>query len=353
MKRILRKTRSLFTFIRQTVDRLLVYLACQNSFLSSLYYTFCSGVFYKEHKAALAGRVKYYRDLQSASNGESVMLRRNIHRLEKGIIMRPRKKVFGSSYIHDTVGAYAHALSVHEPGKPFSETLKWAHDVLKTYFSVTADSHSGINKAREYFYELPPVPGDLSSRPYHRDMSGGLSVDYSGLLQLAKTRRSVRWYRQQAVPREVTDKAIRIAGLSPSACNRQPFDFRIFDDPEKAQEIAGIAMGTKGFSHNFPGLIVVVGDLSAYFHERDRHNIYIDASLAAMSLIYALEVQGVSSCIINWPEIARKERIITKKLKLETSRRVIMLISIGYPDPRGMVPYSQKKRLDLLRTYNP
>jgi hypothetical protein len=29
-----------------------------------------------------------------------------------------------------------------------------------------------------------------------------------------------------------------------------------------------------------------------------------------------------------------------------------MMIGIGYPDPDGLVPYSQKKPLELLRRYN-
>ena len=33
------------------------------------------------------------------------------------------------------------------------------------------------------------------------------------------------------VPREGIDQAMRAAAQSPSACNRQPFEFRVFDDP--------------------------------------------------------------------------------------------------------------------------
>jgi hypothetical protein len=34
------------------------------------------------------------------------------------------------------------------------------------------------------------------------------------------------------------------------------------------------------------------------------------------------------------------------------SERVVMLIAVGYADPNGGIPYSQKKSLDVLRTYN-
>ncbi len=352
MKAFIKKLLAVFLVIWHPIDRLLLSIASRSSFLSSLYYTFCSRCFSKEHQSVIAGRLKYYYNLKNNGSGSSVLLRRNIHRLEKGIIMRPCRRVFATGYIFDTVKAYESALSAHDSRESFSGTLKWAHDVLSAYFSITDDGHAVIRRSRDYFHRLPSIGGDHLFRPYHRDLSGSLSIDYAGLLELSKRRRSVRWYRQVAVSREQIDQAITVAALSPSACNRQPFEFRIYDTPEKVVDIADTAMGAKGFSQNFPGIMVVVGDLSAYFHERDRHLIYIDGALAAMSLVYALEVQGISSCIINWPEIPSKERAIKRKLNLNPEQRVIMLISFGYPDAKGMVPYSQKKSLNHIRSYN-
>jgi hypothetical protein len=41
-----------------------------------------------------------------------------------------------------------------------------------------------------------------------------------------------------------------------------------------------------------------------------------------------------------------------KTLGLSVSDRVVMLIAVGYAHPEGMVPFSQKKELDTIRTYN-
>ena len=139
---------------------------------------------------------------------------------------------------------------------------------------------------------------------------------------------------------------------APSACNRQPFKYLIYDDPELIKTIASIPMGTKGFSYNFPGIIVLVGRLNYYFDERDRHIIYIDTALSAMAFMYALETLGVSSCAINWPDIGSRENQIRKFLNLKADERIIMMISYGYADPEGLIPYSQKKPIDLIRSYN-
>jgi len=99
-------------------------------------------------------------------------------------------------------------------------------------------------------------------------------------------------------------------------------------------------------------LCAVIGDLSAYYGERDRHGIYIDSSLSIMSFMYALETLGLSSCPLNWPDIETLERRAENLLELKRHERVIMFIAIGYPDPQGLVAYSQKKDLHSLRSFN-
>jgi hypothetical protein len=71
-----------------------------------------------------------------------------------------------------------------------------------------------------------------------------------------------------------------------------------------------------------------------------------------MAFQFALEVQGVSTCCINWPDMAAQEHQMAQALGLRPDERVVMLISLGYPDPEGMVPYSQKKPLDEICSYN-
>jgi nitroreductase len=111
-------------------------------------------------------------------------------------------------------------------------------------------------------------------------------------------------------------------------------------------------MGVKGYVDGIPMMIVVVGNLDAYFHERDRHLIYIDGSLASMSFMLGLETLGLSSCPINWPDIDRLEKKMQKALKLEKYQRPIMCMAVGFPHPEGKVAYSEKRSLEYIRKYN-
>lgn len=338
-------------------DRLqlpLLFLASKLELLAALYYAFFSMTFWREHKAVISGRLRYLRD-QGNPLTIKYVLRRNTHRLEKGLLMRPRRPVFALAYIEQTFEAYnlARTDPSPHPGIVRREELEWCSAVLTQYFEVTG-SHPLIDRLREKFDPMEATQADRApvAAPYLRDLEAPAEVAFDDLLQLARRRRSVRWFQPKPVPRELIDQAIEVAALSPSACNRQPFEFRIFDDPELVPKIASIPMGTSGFSHNFPAVAVVIGKLSAFFSERDRHVIYIDASLSVMALAFALETLGLSSCCINWPDIQIKERAMAKAIGLEADERVIMLMAFGYPDPGGMVAYSQKKPIDELRSYN-
>ncbi len=333
-----------------SINNAVVFFFSRSPWLSTAYYTLISPAFRREQHSVLYGKFKYNETLQSVKNS-SYLLRRNIHRLEKGLIMRPRRDIFALEYIEETVNAYGNI--VNNPNRQaYAESeLKWFHDVLSEYFKVVKN-HPVIDRSRAIFVSLDCLEGENKYIPYQRDLEKPPSVDYEEFLALSYRRRSVRWYLPKPVPRELIDRAIFAAALSPSACNRQPFEFRVFDDPQRVKEVGSVPNGTIGFSQNFPVVIVVIGKLRAYFSERDRHVIYIDASLAAMSLMYALETLGLSSCPINWPDIEAKEREMASLLNLEADEKVIMLIAVGYPDPAGMVPYSQKKSLNQIRRYN-
>ena len=84
-------------------------LAARSGFASALYYAFFSSAFRRETQAVLQGRRRYQQDIESPEES-CALLRRNIHRLEKGLLMRPRRAVFALDYIEETLDCYARAL---------------------------------------------------------------------------------------------------------------------------------------------------------------------------------------------------------------------------------------------------
>jgi len=328
----------------EQLQLVIVSFVSYSRFSSSIYYIVFSRQFDREHKAVLQGRLAYKRSLAEIGK-TSALIRRNVHRLEKGLIMRPRRAVFASDYITETVEVYQKTL---QQGTLNDAELTWATDVLTEYFSVVEDNVV-IAKARALFQSCrshstaTPV-----CVPYAHSSLAEAPVSFADLLALFKRRRSVRWYQQKSVAPELIRQAVNAATFAPSACNRQPYRFDLLSEPADAAEIARCAMGTTGFADNIPCLIVVVGDLSCYPAERDRHVIYIDASLAAMQLMLALETLGLSTCPINWPDIEQREAILQEKLGLAYHERPVMLMAVGYADPEGGIAWSQKKTDELL-----
>ncbi|MFT4705439.1 MAG: nitroreductase [Bradymonadia bacterium] len=322
-----------------------------SSAAASLYWGLFNGGFGREHRAVLAG-MRAYEAVEGDGAANRFLLRRNTHRLEKGLIMRPRRGLFALGYIEATVDVYERALVEFHTGAFVQEDLQWAHDVLRKYFSVV-DAHPVVDELRSRFEALPPCErAGPEAVPYARDLSGAPPVEYADFRALTRRRRSVRWFLDTPVPHELVDQALEAAFEAPSACNRQPFIFRIFDEPDRVREILEMPAGTKGFAHNVPMVCVIIGQLRAYPEAKDRHLIYIDGSLAAMGFMFALETLGLSSCPINWPDVASREKTMKSALGLEADQRPVMLMAIGYPDPEGAVPFSQKQPLSSLRSFN-
>ena len=312
--------------------------------LASIYYTFFSRNFGREQKAVLAGKLAYEQSLKEIGE-TSVLLRRNIHKLEKGLIMQPRRDVFGEGVIGETVKIYEIAI---KKGNLNTEEKKWFTDVLTKYFTVVKNTNT-IMKVREKFEAC--VEQDNNSEkfiPYTFDTLPELSVNYEQLHKLFLKRRSVRWYKNKDVSITLIDKAVNLATLAPSACNRQPYSFYVSKTRKKAVEMALCAGGTPGWAKGIPCTIAIIGDLSAYPRERDRHLIYVDGSLASMQLMLALETLGLSTCPINWPDIESAEKKMATLLKLKPYERPVMLLSVGYALDQGGVAYSQKKNANIL-----
>jgi len=343
----------MFTGLKNKIRSWLLQKAYKIPRYADLYFAI-NNAFQNEHYSVLRGRYLFDANKRDEVSGFEYALRRNIHRIEKGLITQPRRGVFGLEYIEETITHFQAYLLLEDNCSRFDSSLaKWATAVLEEYFNVT-DEHEIVNRCEKLFKPLLQVSiqGDsVKPAPYKRgENSAGIS--YEEFAKLCRRRCSTRYYLNKKVPNQLLDLAVEAAAQSPSACNRQPFVFRIYNDMELARKISSIPVGASTYAHQIPCLVVLVGQLRAFASEADRHVIYIDASLAAMSFELALETLGLSSCSINWRDDQKLNNQVASIMGLDSDEVVIMMISVGFPDPDGMVPYSQKKSLDKIRRYN-
>lgn len=321
---------------------------------SRIYTLLFSSHYDREINAVINGHIRFLENKEGAE-AANYHLRRCIHRLEKGLSMPSTKAIFATDYIEDTVNSFCR--SIASPSADLVE-LRWAKDVLNKYFSL-CQGPSVIERSRKKFIKALSESSlhdgqecSVLMVPYVEEKRTGAPIAYDAMLDLAKWRRSVRWYENKSVPRDLIDKAIEVAAYSPSACNRQPFEFLVIDDAELLAAARELPMGVKGFADGFPMMVAIIGKLRAYPEVRDRHVIYVDGGLAAMTLMYALESLGLSSCPINWPDIEQRERLAEKILNLNKDERIVMWLSIGYAAKTGFIPYSAKLSVENLRRFN-
>jgi len=257
-------------------------------------------------------------------SGQLFNLRRNIHRIEKGL-------------------SYSNPKSVNN--NVDSATQEWSRSVLEKYFSVVDESNEVINQAKQLFYSK----ADLSTKdqlyfPYTIDNRQESSVSYFDMLNLSLKRRSVRYFERIVIDNNTIEKAFEIAKLAPSACNRQSFRFLYFNDKKIVDQLSKIPGGVSGYE--LYNLVVVIGDYSGYFNERDINAPIIDASLASMSFLYACETLDLCTVCINWPNLPDRESIIRKVIDIKRSEFVVMMIGVGYASSDGKIPYSKKRSND-------
>jgi len=279
-------------------------------------------------------------------NANNSSLRRNIHRIEKGLITTPMKPIFANDYIIKTVNDLKHELEYGED----SETLEWAYSILTLYFNQV-EKTANVTTAQNIFSSLNDNKNHSITLLKANERKKA-NVTFEDLLALNKRRRSIRYYTSEKVNRKTIEDVLKLATQAPSACNRQSFSFQIYDDKQEVSNVAKHLWGATTFANNINCLIFIIGDLSGFEKERDRHTIYIDSGLVAMNILLALETVDLSSCIINCPEIPDQELGLKRAMKLNDFERPVLCMSIGHAAPEAKFPSSRKRNINNLIKYN-
>lgn len=173
---------------------------------------------------------------------------------------------------------------------------------------------------------------------------------------LVRQRQSTRAFdTSRTVDREIINRILEAARLSPSACNAQPWHFVVVDEPELKNKVADAAsarlLGMNHFTKQAPVHIVVVEEKVNITSGiggviKDKHFAFVDIGIAATHICLAAEAEGLGSCILGW----FAETKMKKLLNIPDNRRVILDIVIGYPAQ----PLREKKRksADEVISYN-
>lgn len=184
-------------------------------------------------------------------------------------------------------------------------------------------------------------------------------------------RRSVRFFSDDPVPKELVELAIKTASTAPSGAHRQPWRFVMTGDPEMKDQIREAAeeeerinyeggrlpehwrealepLGTdwhKAFLATVPWIVVMFEERYGINPDGSRrHNFYVKEScgIAAGMFITALHQMGLATLTHTPSPMA----FLTKLLGRPENERPFCMFPIGYPAQDCVVPDLRRKDLD-------
>lgn len=305
----------------------------KNRFSRSLLLVLSSSMSY-EFKDYMTSKIEWSKLYSFPSN--LYRLRRNIHRIEKGLIHPNRRKSFGLSYINMVMLDFENLTS---NGLLSSTDIKYFGDILKEYERVT-DLNPDLRERLRRILNINVKDG-LKSVPYELNIATQDGIDRFWPNLLA-SRRSVRYFSKEVPTLETVKLIVQDAVQSPSPCNRNSIKYQVMFDKNSIVRVGSIVGGARTFIHQVPCLIAVIGDANAYPGLYDRHARYIETGLQSMTFMYSATTRGLSTCPINWPRVKAYDTEVSSVLDLKNTERVMMLIALGYPDKNVQVAFSGK-----------
>ena len=162
-----------------------------------------------------------------------------------------------------------------------------------------------------------------------------MSTNHNEVMQAMMTRRSVRKYKQDKVPRELLDQVLEAGKYAASAKNRQPWLMLCVTNEEMLDRMSRLNAAVMGRTKEeydpffgAPAAIVVLADKSVPTRA-------YDGSLVMGNLMLAAHALGLGSCWINRAyEVFESEegKQILKELGVEGEYEGVGNCIVGYID---------------------
>ena len=154
--------------------------------------------------------------------------------------------------------------------------------------------------------------------------------------ELMKMRQSVRRYTDQPVEGEKLVQLVEAVRMSPSASNSQPWTLIMVTEPELTNKVAEATysrvVSFNKFVPQAPVIAVLVIERPRAITQlgaalKDRDFPLIDIGVAASHLCLQAAELGLGTCMLGWFD----EKKVRSLLEIPKSKRIGLLISVGYP----------------------
>ncbi len=220
--------------------------------------------------------------------------------------------------------------------------------------------------------EFPFIP--FRPERYSPDAMLQRARDYYAELD---SRRSVRHFSDEPVPRQLIELAIRSASTAPSGAHRQPWRFVAVSDPATKRRIRNAAeaeekesyarrmppewlealrpLGTdadKSYLETVPWIVTLFEELHGFNPDGSiRKNYYVRESVGIAAGLFIAAVHHMG--LVTLTHTPSPMRFLSEILGRPNNERPFILFPIGYPTADAQVPDLQRKELDEIAVWNP
>ena len=152
------------------------------------------------------------------------------------------------------------------------------------------------------------------------------------VLEAIETRRSVRRFKPEPIPKDVLSRIVNAGRLAPTARNVQLWEFVVVTDAAKRQQIADIAEYGK-FIAEAPACIVVLSQPAKYYLE--------DGSAATTNMLLAAHGLGLGACWVAGDKKPYAAQIVSV-CEAPPEFKLVAMIALGHP---AKIPAPKKRSL--------
>lgn len=279
---------------------------------------------------------RYNRSFAKHETGDAVQCEARVvfysHQIEKGLSHTEFRLGFGENALRNLAKALV-SLQKVDPNYRNNEAYKSAVSALKQYRDRHEDASFDIKRYLAFFPEDILKDAEMS-RP---EDGGSVVVTASSkkdnqnkpFEQLFMGRRSVREYANRPVTKDEIRKAVQIAMKTPTVCNRQPVRVHVIMSQDTIRKALALQGGFNGYD-NPAALLLIAADNRVFLWPNERNEGYTDGGLFGMSLLLALEAEGLAACPLNTMMPRDTDEKTRELLHLPDSEYLVMYIAVGH-----------------------
>jgi nitroreductase len=306
---------------------------------------------YREYYADFRDYKKFSGTYNCDDSGNKVEAKiiRLYHAVEVGLTYENTKPSFAKEVVIELL-KHLESAAVNST---FSRHCKIAINVLDQYVSKNREIGADESWIQYVELALSRINQSVSEEMSDEKRGGILKLkrddifnDSKGFEGVLNGRHSFREFSAEPVSMEIINKAVELAQRAPSACNRQQARVYVLNDREIRSQVLDIQNNRSNWREVPDKMLLVTSNLEYYAGLRERHSPYIDGSLFAMTLVWALQYFKVGTCCLNLNmdryDLARLRAVA----KMEPSEVPIFLIAAGALKEETSVAASTRRHSD-------